>query len=402
MSESQYAVTSYRWVVLGVFMIAEALNQLLWINFASISPDAAAYYGVTLADIDLLSMIFMIVFIALTIPASWVIDTKGFRIGASIGAVLTGVFAFLRIFAGTDYTMIFVFQAGIALGQPFLMNAISKFSAQWFPEGERAIATGLGTMAVFIGIFFGLLLPPLLVGFGGVSTVVLTLGIVSIIGMTVFLIFAREKPAKPPGPAAIEKKTFVFEGIKGLLRNRDFLILMVLFLIGMGSFNAISTFIVPIVGSRGDPGLLGALIIVGGIFGAFIISGLSDKYRKRKIFLVLAMAAAFPLLFGFTFVAIYPLLIVIALILGFFVMSTLPIGLEFAAEQTAPIPEGTSNGLLIMMGQVGGIIFILSFLPPTFDATNMYIAMIILALFLAVAFVLCLILREKPLAAKPT
>jgi len=400
MGESQYAVTSYRWVVLGVFMIVEALNQLLWINFASISPDAAAYYGVTMGDIDFLSMIFMIVFIALTIPASWVIDTKGFRIGASIGAILTGVFAFLRIFAGADYTMVFIFQAGIALGQPFLMNAISKFSAQWFPEGERAVATGLGTMAVFIGIFFGMLLPPLLLGLGDVSTVVLTLGIVSIIGMTVFLIFVREKPAKPPGPAAIEKKTFVFEGIKGLLRNRDFLILMVLFLIGMGSFNVISTFIVPIVGSRGDPGLVGALIIVGGILGSLIMSGLSDKYRKRKIFMILAIGAAFPLLFGFTFVALYPLLIVIAVILGFCVMSTLPIGLEFAAEQTAPIPEGTSNGLLIMMGQIGGIVLILSFID--FTAANIYIAMIILALLLAVGFVLCLILREKPLAAKPT
>jgi MFS family permease len=191
MGESQYAVTSYRWVVLGVFMIVEALNQLLWINFASISPTAEAYYSVSPDDIALLSLIFMIVFIALTIPASWVIDTKGFRIGAGIGAILTGVFAFLRIFAGADYTMVFIFQAGIALGQPFLMNAISKFSAQWFPEGERAIATGLGTMAVFIGIFFGMLLPPILVGLGGVPTVVLTLGIVAIIGMTLFLIFAR-------------------------------------------------------------------------------------------------------------------------------------------------------------------------------------------------------------------
>jgi MFS family permease len=175
---------------------------------------------------------------------------------------------------------------------------------------------------------------------------------------------------------------------------------MVLFLIGMGSFNAISTFIVDIVSIRGDAGVIGALIIVGGIFGALIISSLSDKYRKRKIFMVLAVGTSFPLLLGFTFVALYPLLIVIALVLGFCVMSTLPIGLEFAAEQTAPIPEGTSNGLLIMMGQIGGIIFILSFLD--FTAANIYIAMIILSLLLVVAFVLCLILREKPLAAKPT
>jgi MFS family permease len=376
-------------------MIVEALNQVLWINFASISPDAATYFGVTLADIDLLSLIFMIVFIAVTIPASWVIDTKGFRLGAGIGAILTGVFAFLRIFAGTNYTMVFIFQAGIALGQPFLMNSISKFSAQWFPEGERATATGLGTMAVFIGIFFGMLAPPLLLGLGGVSTVVLVLGIISIIGMAAFLIFAKERPATPPGPAAVEQKTFVLEGIKGLLRNRDFLILMILFLIVMGSFNAISTFIVPIIGARGDAGIVGALIIVGGIIGSVVISTLSDKYRKRKIFMVIAAAASVPLLLGITFIGVYSLLIVIAIISGFFVMSTLPIGLEFAAEQTAPIPEGTSNGLLIMMGQIGGIIFILSFLDIT--AGTSYILMIFLMILLAVAFGFSLILRERPL-----
>jgi len=295
--------------------------------------------------------------------------------------------------------MVFIFQAGIAVGQPFLMNSIAKFSAQWFPEGERATATGLGTMAIFIGIFFGMLAPRFLLGLGGVSVVVLVLGIISIAGMAAFLVFAKEKPAIPPGPAAVEQKTFVLEGIKGLLRNRDFLILMILFFIGMGSFNAISTLIVPVIGSRGDPGIIGALTIVGGIIGAVIISTLSDKYHKRKIFLVLAVIASFPLLFGFTFVPSYPILIVIALIFGFFLMSTLPIGLEFAAEQTAPIPEGTSNGLLIMMGQIGGIIFILSF--ADFTADNIYIAMMILATLIVIAIGLCMILREHPILEKP-
>jgi predicted MFS family arabinose efflux permease len=224
------------------------------------------------------------------------------------------------------------------------------------------------------------------------------LGIISIIGMTAFLVFAKEKPTTPPGPAAVEQKTFVFAGIKRLLRNRDFLILMVLFLIGMGSFNAISTFIVQIVGTRGNAGaagIVGALIIVGGIIGSVIISTLSDKYRKRKIFMIIAVAASVPLLAGIAFIGVYSLLIVVAIITGFFLMSTLPIGLEFAAEQTAPIPEGTSNGLLIMMGQIGGIIFILSFLDIT--AETSYILIIFLMILLAVAFGLALILRERPL-----
>ncbi|MHA1649157.1 MAG: MFS transporter [Candidatus Helarchaeota archaeon] len=399
MAETQYGVTSYRWVILGVFMFVGALTQLLWINFASISSNAAVYYGVTTDEIDLLSLIFMIVYIGLAIPSAWVIDAKGFKIGAGLGAILTGVFGLLRIFAGANYTLVFIFQAGIAIGQPFVMNAISKLSAQWFPEGERAVATGLGTMSLFIGIFFGMLLPPILYNIGGVPTVVIVLGIVAVIGMLTFLLFVREKPEKPPSPAAIEEKTFVIEGIKKLFRMRDFLILMVLFLIGMGAFNAIATFIEPIVGIRGDAGIVGALIIVGGIFGAIVMSGFSDKYRKRKIFILISIGASVPLLLAITYVAPYALLLVVAVLFGFFLMSSLPIGLEYAAEQTAPVPEGTSNGLLIMMGQIGGIVFIISFLD--LNATNFFIAMLILTGLLALSFALCLLLKERPLSEKP-
>jgi len=398
-AETQYGVTSYRWVILGVFMFVGALTQLLWINFASISSNAAVYYGVTTDEIDLLSLIFMIVYIGLAIPSAWVIDAKGFKIGAGLGAILTGVFGLLRIFAGANYTLVFIFQAGIAIGQPFVMNAISKLSAQWFPEGERAVATGLGTMSLFIGIFFGMLLPPILYNIGGVPTVVIVLGIVAVIGMLTFLLFVREKPEKPPSPAAIEEKTFVIEGIKKLFRMRDFLILMVLFLIGMGAFNAIATFIEPIVGIRGDAGIVGALIIVGGIFGAIVMSGFSDKYRKRKIFILISIGASVPLLLAITYVAPYALLLVVAVLFGFFLMSSLPIGLEYAAEQTAPVPEGTSNGLLIMMGQIGGIVFIISFLD--LNATNFFIAMLILTGLLALSFALCLLLKERPFSEKP-
>ncbi|HUX98702.1 MAG TPA: MFS transporter [Candidatus Deferrimicrobium sp.] len=395
---AQYEVTSYRWVVLGVFMFIGALTQLLWINFASIRDDAGTYYGVSGMEIDLLSLIFMLVYIGLAIPSSWVIDTRGVKVGAGFGAILTASFGVMRIFAGHNFMMVLIFQAGVALGQPFVMNAISKLSAQWFPEGERAIATGLGTMSLFIGIFFGMLLPPFLYQAGGVPMVLIIFGVVAVAGMVLFLIFAKEKPEKPPGPAAIEEKTFVWEGIKKLVRMPDFLILMVLVLIGMGAFNAIATFIEPIVGVRGDAGIIGAMIILGGIFGALVISTLSDKYRKRKIFIIIALGAATPLLLGVTFIPIYAILVIFALLFGFFSMSSLPIGLEFAAEQTAPIPEGTSNGILIMMGQIGGVIFILSFID--FTSTNIFIAMIILTVLLAVALVLCLFLKERPLAAK--
>ena len=42
-------------------------------------------------------------------------------------------------------------------------------------------------------------------------------------------------------------------------------------------------------------------------------------------------------------------------VMGFFMTGYLPIGFEFAAEITYPVPEGTSTGLLNCMAQVNSI-----------------------------------------------
>ncbi|MFO1525212.1 MAG: hypothetical protein U1F16_04470 [Turneriella sp.] len=47
-------------------------------------------------------------------------------------------------------------QTGIAIGQPFIMNAISKLVADWFEPEHNALATGLGALGMFIGMALGL------------------------------------------------------------------------------------------------------------------------------------------------------------------------------------------------------------------------------------------------------
>ena len=118
MTEASFKVYPYRWAILLTFMFATAVNQMLWITFAPITGSAAGYYGVSDLNIGLLSMSFMIVYLFVSIPASWVIDTYGFRVAVSIGAVLTGVFGLLRGLTGTDYTLVIIAQIGIAIGQP--------------------------------------------------------------------------------------------------------------------------------------------------------------------------------------------------------------------------------------------------------------------------------------------
>ena len=67
-------VYSYRWVVLAVFMFINLTIQVLWITYAPITGNAAEFYSVTDLQIGLLSMVFMIAFIPLSIPA-WTMIT---------------------------------------------------------------------------------------------------------------------------------------------------------------------------------------------------------------------------------------------------------------------------------------------------------------------------------------
>lgn len=362
MPKSDFKVYRIRWMMLTVYMFMVAVNQLLWITFAPITGDATKYYGVSDLKIGILSMCFMIVYIVVSIPASWIIDKYGIRIGVGIGAVFTGVFGLIRGFAGPDYTLLLLAQIGIAVGQPFILNAITKLAARWFPMEERATAAGLGTLAMYLGILLGMTLTPYLVIGSGINGMLYIYGIISILTTIGFLVLIKESPPTAPCLPDQEERSLVYDGFKQTLKTKDFIILMIIFFIGLGVFNAVTTWIEDILRPRGfsatQAGITGGLMIIGGIIGALFIPILSDRYKKRTPFIILALIGATLGLAGITFATSYWLLLTSGMVLGFFLLSSGPIGFQYGAEITYPASEGTSNGMLLLMGQVSGIAFI--------------------------------------------
>jgi MFS family permease len=399
MKNDDFKVYRYRWVVLGVFMGVAAVNQLLWITFASITSEAVKFYNVSDLSIGLLSMIFMIVYIIASLPASWVIDTYGLRVAVGIGAALTGIFGLMRGLVASNYTLVLVAQIGIALGQPFILNAITTVAARWFPIRERGTASGLGSLSIYLGIFLGLLVTPLLTSRFHIPGMLITYGIISMVFALAFILFARERPVTPPCPPEMEVRSLVLDGFKQMLRQRDFILLMVIFFVGMGAFNAITTWIENIVAPRGfsslQAGTVGGVLIFGGIVGALIIPTLSDRYRRRVPFIIIALIGGSVGLVGIAYAASYGLLLVSSFLLGFFLLSTGPIGFQYGAEITYPTPEGTSNGLLIMMGQISGIAFIFAmdaFKSP--ETGSMIPSLIVLILLMVLSIILSVFLKE--------
>ena len=402
MKQDNFKVYGYRWIILVAFMLIVAATQLLWITFASITSAATKFYGVSDLLIGLLSMSFMIVYIIVSIPASWVIDTYGIRVGVGIGAVLTAVFGILRAVWGSNpshYTLMLVAQVGIAVGQPFVLNAITTVAARWFPLRERATASGLGSLAMYLGIFLGLALTPWLTSRFQIGGMLMAYGIGSAVAALAFLVFARERPATPPCAPGMEVRSLAFDGFKQMFRQKGFILLLVIFFIGLGTFNAVTTWIEDIVRpnhiTSTQAGIIGGLMIVGGILGALVIPTLSDRMRKRTPFIIIALAGSTLGLAGIAYATQYWLLLVAAFVMGFFLLSAGPIGFQYGAEITYPTPEGTSNGLLILMGQISGILFIFAMDSFKSPATgSMTLSLLVMIVLMLVSLVLSFSLKE--------
>ena len=234
----QYKLYPYRWVVLAVFMFINLTIQTLWIAYAPITGPAAAYYGVTDLQIGLLAMSFMIAFIPLSIPVSWVIDTYGFRLAVSIGCVLMGVFGILRGLAGANYALVLWSTVGIAASQPFLLNAWTKVPANWFALEERATAVGLVTLANLVGTALGMVLTPVLTETMSIPTVQLIYGGAAAFSAVLFILLARETPPTPPCPPGGEVRALMLDGLKHALTVKPFWLYLFVSFIGLGSSTA--------------------------------------------------------------------------------------------------------------------------------------------------------------------
>ncbi len=359
MPEKDFKLYPYRWIVLAVFMFINLTIQILWISFSPITGQAAVFYKVTDGAIIFLGMTFMIAFIPLSIPVSWAIDTYGFRKTVSLGAILMSVFGILRGITGDNYTWVLISTIGIAIAQPFLLNAWTKVPAQWFSVNERATAVGLITLSNLAGTALGFLLPPELIKVMPIPTVQLIFGVFAAFSTVLFILLAKEKPATPPCPAGQEVRSLMLDGLKHAFKVKDFWLYLFVIFIGMGIFNGINLLIEPIVRGRGfsaQAGTMGALMVVGGVLGAVLIPPFSDKSRKRKIFLLLGFILSIPGLIGLTFAASAWWLYVSAFALGFFIVSASPVGMQYAAEITQPTPEGTSNGIIQLFGQASAFL----------------------------------------------
>ena len=364
--------SNVRWAVLGAYALLAACTQLLWLTFAAIDTQTGAAMGVSVGLVGDLAVVFPFVYIVLALPTGRWLDMR-FAQALGAGALLTGAGAVMRVFAPESFGWQMAGQLVIAAGQPLVLNSINKVAAHYFEPHERATAISIGTAALFVGILAAVLMAGPLFEAGGLRLLLLVQAVPASVIAVLSVIALRTPPFYPEDPSAAVS-------LHWLVHDRFMWTLAALVFIGMGTYNAVATWLQPILASFGEGDAAGALIgalTFAGVLGAAVLPTAAARAGRRRLALIAALVVA-----AVSFVAIAAIHNVVWLgvwmfATGFVLLAALPVVLDWSGIHAGAERQGAAVGFLMMAGNLGGLILVL-ILQPVIG--NPYVSLGILAL----------------------
>eukprot|EP01101_Sappina_pedata_P012052 TRINITY_DN8216_c0_g1_i1.p2 TRINITY_DN8216_c0_g1~~TRINITY_DN8216_c0_g1_i1.p2 ORF type:complete len:734 (-),score=126.68 TRINITY_DN8216_c0_g1_i1:14-2215(-) len=364
--EKTYVLYKSRWLQVLWFCLASLANQFLWIAFSPIVTTTEKYYGVGSVAVNMLSLSFMIAYPPFVLVAGYVLDNMGYRFGMSVGIVMSIAGAWLRGCGGpSGFWLVMLGQCLAAVGQPFVLNATAIVAANWFPPGERTLATTICSIAAPIGAGIGFLVPPaLLSGSMSMRSMLLIEAGIATALMVLPLVFVRSKPPSPPSASQDndDRGETMLTTLRVLFTDFNFVLLLIVFGLSLGTFNSLATLLGQIVSVFGytdsESGNMGAIVICMGIVGSGILGAIVEKTHLFKTVLLISTLGGTLALLWLRFELVFNnfgMLCVACSFLGFLMTPILPLCFELVCETTFPIREAVPSGILISCGQIVGI-----------------------------------------------
>ncbi|XP_019911674.2 feline leukemia virus subgroup C receptor-related protein 1 [Esox lucius] len=373
-----------RFAVLAVFSLYSLVNAFQWIQYSIITNVFTHFYGVSSEKIDLLSIVYMVAYVPLIFPATWLLDKKGLKITALMGAGLNCVGAWMKCASVRPdlFGVTMAAQIMCSIAQVFILGLPSRIASVWFGPKEVSTACAMAVLGNQLGTAIGFLLPPVLVPNTvedmelmryNISIMFYGTAIVSTVLFILAVIVMKDRPPLPPShaqavlPDCAPEDYSYRQSIINLLKNKPFILLLVSYGIMTGSFYSVSTILNQMImacyeNQELNAGRIGLTLVVAGMVGSIICGLWLDHTKTYKMTTLIVYILSFIGMLVFTFTLdlknIY-LVFFTAGVLGFFMTGYLPLGFEFGVEITYPVSEGTSSGLLNAFAQVFGIVFTL-------------------------------------------
>ena len=353
-ARSVVSVWFNRWVILAGYALLTACTQFLWLAYAPITAQTHRIMGVSEGAVGDLAGIFPLVYVILALPAGRWLDAR-FERALGLGAALTGTGGLVRLAGPSSYGWAIAGQFVIAVGQPFVLNSITKVAGRYFPSSERTAAVSIGSVALFAGILGAVLSGGPLLDAGGLTLLLRVQAAAAILAAVWVLAVIRAPVAYPGDPS-------VALSLRWLRGDRFMWLLGGLLFVGMGVFNAVATWLDSILthlGHGGASGDLIAIMTVGGMAGGALLPGIVARRDQRRGMLEIAVVVT-----GVAFAVIAtvhnPVLGgAVLFVAGFFLLAGLPVVLDWSELHAGPERAGGAAGFLLLSGNLGGVVLVL-------------------------------------------
>ncbi|PKW27737.1 MFS transporter [Phycicoccus duodecadis] len=352
--------TASRWWMLAAFSLLVATTQVLWLTFAPVTRESARALGVSEGLVGDLAVVNPLLFVLLALPAGRFVD-RAFRPTLAAGAAFTMGGALVRLVDPASYGWQLSGQLLASVAQPLVLTATTALAARCFPPAQRTLAIAVGSAAQFVGVLAGALGGPLLVGHDGLAPLLAAHAALAVVAGVAVLALLRVVVVAPPEVRAAGGAGWAWLRHDPLLWR-----LAGLLLVGVGVFNALATWLDPIMAGLGHPGVAGGLIgvmTVAGIVGAAVLPGPAAARDARRALLLVATALTAGVMLVLTVVNAPLAAGALLAVLGVVLLAGLPVALDWSEAHVGAARSGTATAVLLLAGNLGGVVLVLAVQP---------------------------------------
>lgn len=155
----------YRWTIATLLLFSTTINYMdrqvvSYLKEYFCTPVAQGGFGWSNIDYGNLISWFTAFYAGVTIISGWVIDKIGTKLGLALSLITWSSFGILNAFVGRTVALNVAIRSMFGIGEGGNFPASIKTVAEWFPQKERALATGLFNSGSNIGAMVASLFVP--------------------------------------------------------------------------------------------------------------------------------------------------------------------------------------------------------------------------------------------------
>jgi len=185
---------NYRWFVVALIFFATTINYLDRQLIGLLKPILEKEFTWTETDFAKIVMAFTAAYAVGLLISGRIIDKIGSKLGYAIAISIWSIAGIFHAFT-RGVTGFAIARLGLGLGEAGNFPAAMKTVAEWFPQKERALATGIFNAGTGIGVILSLFIVPIILKYAGWQEVFWITGSFGFIWLIFWWIF-YETPEK--------------------------------------------------------------------------------------------------------------------------------------------------------------------------------------------------------------